>query len=59
MKALGWYTIIVTGLTILAFILAIAGLIPPPPFTALEGIIWIVVMLPVIVLGILVIRKPK
>ena len=57
MKALGWYTIIVTGLTILAFILSIAGLIPPPPFTALEGVVWVVVTLPVIVLGIMVIKR--
>ena len=57
MKALAWYTAIFIALTIIALILAIIGLLPPPPLTATEGIATIILMVPVFILGILVLRR--
>ncbi len=57
MKALAWYTTIYTALLIIVFILSIAGLVPPPPFTASEAVGWVVLSVPVLALGILVIKK--
>ncbi|MBI4185914.1 MAG: hypothetical protein HY530_00205 [Chloroflexi bacterium] len=58
MKALAWYTAIFNALIIIIFILAVAGVVPPPPFTASEGIVWAVLTVPVVILGILVIKRP-
>lgn len=57
MKILAWYTIIISILMILAFILSVAKLIPPPPFTALEGIVWALAMVPVLFLGIIALKR--
>ncbi len=57
MKALAWYTVILNALLIIALILTGAGVIPPAPFTWFEDIFWIVLTLPVLVLGIRVIRE--
>ncbi len=57
MKALAWYTVILNALIIIALILTGAGVIPPAPFSWGEDILWIVLTLPVIVLGIRVIRE--
>ena len=57
MKALAWYTIIFNILVIIAFILNLTGVISKPPFTAFEGIAWAVLTVPVVVLGVLVIRR--
>ncbi len=57
MKALAWYTVILNTLIIIALILTGAGVIPPAPFTWFEDIFWVVLTLPVIVLGIRVIRE--
>ena len=57
MRALGWYTIIFNILIIIAFILTMTGVIPKPPFTALEGALWIVATVPVLILGIMVIIR--
>ncbi len=59
MKALAWYTVVFNGLLIIALILAALGVVPPAPFTLLEDIAWAVLTVPVLVLGILVIRKPR
>ncbi len=57
MKALAWYTAIFNILIIIIFILAMVGLVPPPPFTALEGILGVEMTVPVVILGILVIIR--
>jgi hypothetical protein len=57
MKALAWYTIIFNILVIIAFILNLTGVIAKPPFTALEGIAWAVLTVPVVILGIMVIMR--
>ena len=57
MKALAWYTVILNALLIIALILTGAGVIPAAPFTWFEDIFWIVLTLPIIVLGIRVIRE--
>ena len=59
MKALAWYTVVFNGLLIIALILAAVGVVPPAPFTLLEDIAWAVLTVPVLVLGILIIRKPR
>ncbi|MBI4303802.1 MAG: hypothetical protein HY665_05645 [Chloroflexi bacterium] len=59
MKALAWYTIIYNGLLIIAFILTAAGLIEAPPFTVLEDLVWALFTVPVLILGILCIRRSK
>lgn len=59
MKALAWYTAIFNILIIIVFILSMVGLVPPPPFTTLEGIAWAVLTVPVVILGILVIKKTE
>ena len=57
MKALAWYTVIFSILIIIFFILSMIGLVPPPPFTTFEGVAWVVLTLPVVALGLLVIKK--
>ncbi len=57
MKALAWYTAIFNILIIIIFILSMAGLVPSPPFTTFEGVVWAVLTVPVVILGILVIRR--
>ncbi len=57
MKALAWYTVIFNVFIIIALILTGAGVIPPAPFTWFEDIFWIVLTLPVLVLGVRVIRE--
>ena len=57
MKALAWYTIIFNALLIIALLLSAVGVVPPAPFTALEDIVWAVFTVPVLILGILVIRE--
>ncbi len=59
MKALAWYSAIFSGVVVLLFILLAAGLVPPPPLTVLEDILWAVLTIPVVVLGIKVIRKSE
>lgn len=57
MRVLAWYTAIFNILIIIVFILAMTGLIPPPPFTTFEGIVWAVLTVPVVLLGVLMIRR--
>ena len=57
MKLLAWYSILFSILVIIAFILFMAGVLNPPPFTDLESIVWAVFMLPQIYLGVMVLRK--
>lgn len=57
MKALAWYTVVFNGLLIITLILAAVGVVPPAPFTLLEDIAWAVLTVPVVILGILVIRR--
>ena len=57
MKALAWYTIIVSVLIIIAFILLMTGVIAEPPLSTFESILWIVATVPVVILGILVIKR--
>ncbi len=59
MKALAWYSVIFSVLVIIAFILQVAGAIDKPPFTAFEGILWALFMVPIVILGILVLRKKE
>ncbi len=59
MKALAWYTIIFNGLLIIAFILAAAGVVPPAPFSLAEDIVWAVLTVPVLILGILAVKKTR
>ncbi len=56
MKILAWYTVIFNTLLIIALILLAAEVIDPPPFSWYEDILWIVLTLPVVLLGIRVIR---
>lgn len=57
MKALAWYTTIFSIVVILLFILLTIGLVPPPPLTAFEDLAWAVLTVPVVILGIMVIKK--
>ena len=57
MKALAWYTVIVSVLIIIAFILLLTGVIAEPTGSTFESILWIVATVPIIILGILVIRR--
>ncbi len=57
MRVLAWYTAIFNILIIIVFILAMTGLVPPPPFTTFEGAAWAVLTVPVVFLGILVIKR--
>ena len=59
MKALAWYATVFNVLVIIAFILLMVGVIPQPPFTAFEDIAWAVLSIPVVILGIMVIKKPE
>ncbi|MFC1990632.1 hypothetical protein ACFLU9_00570 [Chloroflexota bacterium] len=57
MRALAWYTAIFNILIIIVFILSMVGLVPPPPFTTFEAISWAVLTVPVVILGIMVIKR--
>jgi len=57
MKALAWYSIIFSIAVIIAFVLFLVGAIDQPSFSDLEVIIWAVAMLPLIYLGVMVLRK--
>ena len=57
MKALAWYTVIFNSLIIIVLILAAVGVVPPAPFTLIEDIVWAVFTVPVLILGILVVRE--
>ncbi|MFC1987425.1 hypothetical protein ACFLVH_02645 [Chloroflexota bacterium] len=57
MKALAWYTIIFNAIIIIVLILTGIGIIPPAPFTLLEDIVWAVLSVPVLILGILAVKK--
>ena len=59
MKALAWYTVIISSLIVIAFILFMAGVIPEPPLSTFESILWIVVTVPIIILGIMVIKRSE
>ncbi len=59
MNALAWYTVIFNLVLIILFILTAAEVVETPPFSWLETIIWAVFTVPVVVLGILVIREPR
>ncbi|MDP3879256.1 MAG: hypothetical protein Q8Q07_02980 [Dehalococcoidales bacterium] len=59
MKALAWYTVIFNLLLVVLFILTSAGIVEAPPFSWLETVLWAVFMLPVIILGVRVIREPS
>ena len=59
MKALAWYTIIFNLVLIVLFILTSAGVVETPPFSWLETIVWAVFMVPVVILGIQVIKQSK
>ncbi len=57
MKALAWYTVIFNALVIILFILTAMGAVAKPPFTALEDILWAIFTVPVLLLGIKVVRR--
>ena len=57
MKALAWYTVIFNILIIIAFILFLAGAMDEPPFTNSEAVAWAALTVPVVILGLMVIRK--
>ncbi|MBI2860623.1 MAG: hypothetical protein HYX91_03850 [Chloroflexi bacterium] len=57
MKALAWYTVIFNALIIIFFILAVADVVPKPPFSTTEAIAWIVLSVPVVILGLMVTRR--
>lgn len=57
MKALAWYSVIFNVLIIIFFLLSTIGVVPPPPFSAFENIAWMVLTLPVVALGLLIIRR--
>ena len=59
MKALGWYTVIYNLVLIILLILTSAGVVEQPPFTWLETIVWAVFTVPIVILGIRVIREPN
>ncbi|MBI2980430.1 MAG: hypothetical protein HYY41_06375 [Chloroflexi bacterium] len=59
MKGLAWYTVIFNLVLIILFILTSAGVVEAPPFSWLETIAWAVFMVPVIILGIKVIKPSK
>ncbi len=59
MKGLAWYTVIFNLVLIILYILASAGVVEPAPFSWLEAIIWVVFTVPVVILGILIIREPR
>ncbi|HJX14067.1 MAG TPA: hypothetical protein VJ377_11155 [Dehalococcoidales bacterium] len=59
MKALAWYSVVFSILVIIAFILFLVGVIAEPPFTTSEAVVWAVLTIPVVVLGIMVIRKKE
>ena len=57
MKALAWYAIIFDAMVILLLVLTAAGIVPPAPFSWFESIAWTVLTLPVIYLGIRVLKN--
>jgi len=57
MIALAWYTTVFVALSIIALILTMVGLLPPPPLTPLELIATIILMVPLLILGILLIIR--
>jgi len=57
MKILAWYTACLNTLIILALVLLAADVISPPPFSVYESIFWIVLTVPVVLLGIRVIKE--
>ena len=59
MKGMAWYTVIFNLVVIILFILHAIGVVETPPFTTLEDIIWAVFLIPVVIFGILVVRKPR
>ncbi len=59
MKALAWYTVIISSLIVIAFILFMTGVMSKPPLSTSESILWIAVTVPIIILGILVIKKSE
>ncbi len=59
MKGLAWYTTIFSALFIIGLILNVAGLVARPPFTPFEIAAMIIVMVPVLILGIMLIRKSR
>ena len=59
MKALAWYTVIYNLVLIILLILTSAGVVDTPPFSWLETIVWAVFTVPVVILGIRVIREPN
>ncbi len=59
MKALAWYTVILNVLLVLLFVLLAVGAVEKPPLSALEDILWAVFTVPVVIFGILVLRKGK
>lgn len=56
MRPLGWYTVVFNVLIILLLALTASGVIPPAPFSWPESGAWIVLTLPVVWLGIRVLR---
>ena len=56
MKALAWYAIVYNIVVIIAIVLAAAEVIDPAPFSWLESIVWAVLSLPVVYLGIRVLK---
>ncbi|MBI2836208.1 MAG: hypothetical protein HYX85_00750 [Chloroflexi bacterium] len=59
MKLLGWYTVIFNLAVIVLFILHAAGMVKTPPFTVREDLAWAVFSVPVLILGLRVIKRPK
>jgi prolipoprotein diacylglyceryltransferase len=59
MRALAWYSVIFNILVIIAFILFLADVLDRPPFSTLEAIAWVVLTLPVIILGVRVIGRSE
>ena len=57
MKVLAWYTAVFNSLIIIALILTAVGVIPAAPFSLFEDVAWAILTIPVLVLGILVIKR--
>ncbi|MBI4187943.1 MAG: hypothetical protein HY529_01925 [Chloroflexi bacterium] len=59
MKGLAWYTVIFNVVLIILYILTSAKVMKPAPFSWLETIVWVIFTVPVIILGIQVIKQSK
>ena len=57
MKALAWYSFVLSVGTIIAFCLSLIGVIGTPPFSIPEQIVWAALLIPVAVFALEVARN--